>query len=221
MPDLNRIQASEPVLITDGVDAVSIISTVPIGNEGGLITREASRGHQVAANCIPVVLPVTNTYAIAATNTNVSIATSTVASFAYLWHPASVTKTYNLRKITIATNNGGGITQAIIKITRIIAENATPGGTTLAPVALNASSPSSGATFRFGATGNPTRITTDIFHRPFVGNMFSTNMFDIPIDMTPLVCRAGIAEGWEVRFDVSTPILSNLRASVEFLWIEE
>ncbi len=231
MPDLNRIQASEPVLITDGTDTVSILSSTPSGTEPGLVVREAGKGQQATASSTSVVLasdhgvlpidfPDTFTYAVSTTNNAVSATNNSTSSLAYLWHPSAVTKTYKIWRIVVSTNNLGSTSQLMFKVARITAEAGTPGGTSLTPVALNGGS-ASGSVFRFQATGAPTRVSPEVLTRLAVGSAFSTSVMDFPNNISPLTCRAGVAEGWEVRLEVMTTALSNLRISVEFLWTEE
>jgi len=231
MSDLGKIATAEPVFLTDGsAQQVVITTALPASSSAGLAVREVSQGQQTSANSRPVVIASdqsalsvnysnTDTYAVAVYNTSVTISANTVSSFAYLWHPSGVTKTYYLQKIVFNTNASGGAGQAAVRVTRITAENATPGGTLVAPLAFNSASPSSGATFRFGATGAPTRSSTDVFVRIFTGNVASTHILDIPIDIIPMTCRGGVAEGWEVRLDVATN-LSGLKASAQFVWTE-
>lgn len=58
MADLDEIQASQTVELTDGNTQAAVLATAkPGASEIGLVVREAQRGQQTSANSIPVVLP--------------------------------------------------------------------------------------------------------------------------------------------------------------------
>jgi hypothetical protein len=211
MSDVTKLQSAEPVLITDGTIFADVMTSDPTGNEAGLVVRDVNNG--------VVIFGDTSTYAAATVYANLSLSVNSTMSLAYLWHPSSLNKTYNLQKVVVNTDSGGGSTRMAVRLTRITAENNTPGGSTLVPLALNSASPASGATVRISANA-PTRAATDICTSTFIGNTTSSVIFDFPIDVSGPVCRAGVAEGWELRLEIATPLLSGLRMGVQFLWTE-
>jgi hypothetical protein len=128
-------------------------TTTSTGSEIGLATRSRQYFGNKA------------TYSVAgatSVNTNSGITTS----IAYLFHPASVAKRYQLGRIRVSASSsaGSGLTLGTmsVNLNYISAENATPGGTTFTPVAHDQADPASGSTFRQGATGTPVRGTASI-----------------------------------------------------------
>lgn len=232
MSDLSRLQTAEPVLVTDGTNQATFGTSTPAGTESGMIVRDAVKGQATMANSRPVVvasdqstLPVafasTDTYGAATLiSASLSLTASGTTSLGYLWHPASVTKRYELQRITLSTNSGTANTTFCVKVTRITAEAGTPGGSTLTPLAFNGASAASGATLRISPTGAPTRASTDVFVRTILASASNTNLLEVAYDITPLLCRASVAEGWEVRLVNDSVAISGMRVALQFIWVE-
>jgi len=156
---------------------------------------------------------------------------ATVTSIAYLWHPAAITKRYEIVRIqaswSAGISNSGNFN---IRLAKITAENATPGGTPQTINTADGADAASGGTFRTGATGAPTRTAGDLSAFEIetdTGNANSGSLayapfviFDAFEDGKPLVCRSGVAEGWEIRTVVGTALGTGARMSVAFIWKE-
>lgn len=148
-------------------------------------------------------------------------AANAVASVGYLFHPASVTKRYQLIKILLSWNGGSGGSYTI-RLTRITGENATPGGSLLTPAAHDPADTSM-AVFRGGATGAPTRDAVDAYSLTISGG--ATGMFEINaaevFDGKGYSMRAGFAEGWEIRTVVAGPMTTGAAVGAVLVWTEE
>ena len=233
MSDVNRLQAAETVTITDGTAVVGVLGTQPAGTEYGIVVREAQRGPAAMSASRPVTLALDQppidvlryeqgyaNYAASVSVTIASVPLSSTTSLAYLWHPASVTKRYELVKIAMSFGGSTG-TDTVVRVCRITGENATPAGTLLTPLAFDGADPASVAVVRQQATGNPTRAAADVVVRQVAGTSLPTG-FEIKFDNSkPLICRAGQAEGWEIRLvnNVATAI-TNLRFTIDLIWLE-
>lgn len=145
-------------------------------------------------------------------------------SILYFLKPASSTKLVILRRAIVSCGGGaGGSFQ--FRLTRITAENGTPGGTLRTPVPSDPAEASSAVVLRAGATGSPARIANENAVLCVGGGAMVT--FDMMGQLTdagvkPPICRPGIAEGYEIRTIVNTGGLTTAsQVSATFVWTEE
>lgn len=148
------------------------------------------------------------------TNGLVSTATAanTATSIAYLFHPSANTKRVEIQKITISFSGNAGNNGDFIEGAFITAENATPGGTSQTTNPLDRADAASTVIFRSGATGAPTRVTGDLLSFGGLGSTDRQIIIDASTIGKPIVLRASVAEGFEIRHVVGA---SNLASAVE------
>lgn len=131
---------------------------------------------------------------------------ATTLSLGYLFHPSSVTTLkYKLAKLRVSWAGGQGGDPILLKLSRITAENGTPGGTLQTNQGHNNGNASSSAIFRTGATGAPTRGT--------ILDCISITV-DFPgqyeFDLSPYLngqsyeMQKSTAEGWEAHIVTGT-----------------
>jgi len=155
--------------------------------------------------------------------TSPTVAT-TVASVAYLFHPSASAKRVQIEKIVVSWSGNGGNNLFTFRCAFLTAENGAPGGTSQAINALDQADAASALVFRTGATGAPTRVAGDLFS--VVGDGGSTSetsivVFDTVRDGKAVILRAGVAEGFEVRFVVGAANLASaVGVSVYYVWTE-
>lgn len=168
---------------------------------------------------------------MASTNGEVTTGTTlnTVNSIAYLWHPNTVTKRYEIALITTSVNSlSANVGYVSIRGARITALNGAPGGTNQTVNAVDQADAASGSTFTTGATGAPTRATGDYSTHNFGCAAANNNgqsapiivVFDERIAGKPLVLRASTNEGYEVRTNIGTALTAGVPVSATFYWRE-
>jgi hypothetical protein len=167
------------------------------------------------------------TYA-ASTNgfTLTSTAANTVASLAYLFHPAASTKRIEISLVALSVSGSGGNNLLSYRIARLTAENGAPGGLVQTVNAYDPSDPASAMIFRTGATGAPTRVTGDMFSLASSGLGGAGGQVYVPLFVAgthgkPIVLRAGQNEGLELRSVIGgSNLTSALNIATHFIWTE-
>ncbi len=168
-----------------------------------------------------------STYA-SSSNGTLSLGTLTagaVNSLCYLFHPSANTKRFQMTQLVVSVF-GGSAGDYELRLGRITAENATPGGTSQTIIPKDQADAASTGVFRTGATGAPTRDTSRT--RDFA-NAVGTNLFNQPlieqgsdvVEGKPHVMRASVAEGWELTCAVGTAITTSPKFALFCEWTEE
>ena len=156
-------------------------------------------------------------------STNGTIATGTgagtVTSIAYLWHPASVTKRYQIRLASYSGVGGAGTGKYMLRVSYITAENAVPGGTSQ-PIHAIDDGPATAATFRTGATGAPTRVAGDVRTYSFGATTPATVAYSAPLGMRPFTILASVNQGIEVRTEVTDALSQDAFVTLFICWTE-
>lgn len=190
------------------------VTAAPSFTDAGIVVRQAGMRRSGST-----------TYGSNSDTTPVSSGTSGSVSISlgYLWHPSSVTTLiYRLQQLIVTWADGVGGAGTLLKFASIIAENGTPGGTIITPQPYNQGSAASGATFRVGATGAPTRnqaIATASINLGAPG----CAIFTPPggVDGQDWEMRKSQNEGWEVRLVVNTAPTVAASFSISASWREE
>jgi hypothetical protein len=206
-----------PVQVTDGTNTMptgdvagrAIFHQITDGTNGPVAVKASTTAPALTDPALVVNLSPNRpaTYA-ASTNGPVSGSTNATAttSIAYIWHTGTNTKRVEIYRI-IATSGmeTGANHDYSLRGTFITAENGTPGGTTTTPLPFDrgdaaSTITSTTGTFRLGATGAPTRLSSDmISEEMYSGNNNQKVLFDIHYTGKPIVLRASQAEGFEIR----------------------
>lgn len=157
-------------------------------------------------------------------STNGMIATGqllgTVTSIAYLWHPAADTKRYQIRIASYSGVGGAGTGRYMLHIAYISAENVTPGGTAQ-PIYPIDGAPASGATFRTGATGAPTREAGDVRTYAFAATAPAIESFSPAEGMQPFTLLPSVARGIEVRSEIVAALSQDAYITFFVCWTEQ
>jgi hypothetical protein len=142
-------------------------------------------------------------------------------SIAYLWHPSTVTRRVEIRRIAVGYVPGFLAGTLLVKGARITAVSGTPGGPTITPSATDAGDAAATVTFQSGATTGPTRLgTSEIFAVPIVvtqGGFWQWAAGEIG---NPIVLPANLAQGFEVRAELQTALVTEMKLVVTFEWLE-
>lgn len=234
LTDGTAVPVNQQAILTSGYDGTNAQFILTDSGGRQIVAGAAASGSAVTGN--PVLIggsdganAQTVLYNVpafmASTNGTVNTGTvlATTTSIAYLFHTAASTVRREIRRIDVgfafqASNTAGSFT---IRLARIIAENATPLGTVQTINSVDgANSVGANATFRTGATGAPTRAPGD--YASFSAGSGACNLYtwEPGVGGKPLVLRAGVAEGFEIRTIVSLALNNVGQVSVTFYWTE-
>lgn len=210
-------------------------SAIPVKTQdgsGNALTSTATSGKQ-AIDIAPY--PDSTTTYMASTNGTVATGTgaANTVSIGYLWHPAANAKHFEIVGIVVSYANGSGNAgNFTVRGARITAENGTPGGTSQTINALDQADAASTGTFRTGANA-PVRATGDYITRVVDASTIAAGIggtasgsggafdfFNSHMFSKPIVLRASVAEGFEVRTIIGTALTTTIPVSVTFLWRE-
>lgn len=147
-----------------------------------------------------------------------------VKSLAYIFHLSSDTTRAQLVRAYINVSGGRGGTMRL-ELCRLTAQNGTPGGTTITPLANDSASAASSAVVRSLPTGAPTRTSVyDGGNVPttLIGNVeFPSSNVSRSIDAQPYVMNVSTGEGWEISQNVITTITTAPTFNITFEWTEQ
>jgi hypothetical protein len=213
----NTLANKWPVQITDGTNTMptgdvagrAVFHQITDGTNGPVAVKASTTAPSLTDPALVVNLS-PNRPATYAASTNGPVAGSTNAtattSIAYIWHTGTNTKRVEIYRIVATSGMETGANHDYsLRGTFITAENATPGGTTTTPLPFDrgdaaSTITSTTGTFRLGATGAPTRLSSDmISEEMYSGNNNQKVLFDIHYTGKPIVLRASQAEGFEIR----------------------
>lgn len=165
--------------------------------------------------------PARRTTYMVTTTTTITLATLTagaIQSLLYAFHGAANAQRVELVRFEIGL--GGGTGGALsFRLNRITAENGTPGGTALTAVAADSADSFTALNIRQGATGAPTR-GTDFWTQSLSAAYAGAPLVWTPSDVQkPLILRAGVAEGYEIRSVVDVAITTSPRINLSMTFV--
>jgi hypothetical protein len=211
-----RIQVTGAAL----VEVARVLNTAPLTTDYALNVVLSPNGPLPQFNpTLATYAASTNGFVLSSTNAN------TVDSDAYLFHPSANTKRVKIFKIFLSWSGNAGNNAVSFRGAFITAENGAPGGTVQTINPLDRADAASTLTFRTGATGAPVRVAGDLFSVAIIGGNTSQSnatLFDASVFGKPIVLRAGVSEGFEVRDVIgSSNIASALNIGIHYIWTEE
>jgi hypothetical protein len=144
----------------------------------------------------------------------------TATSIGYVWRST----TLNVEIVRFVVSWFGGAASAgngemSIRGTRITALNGTPGGTTPSPLAHDTNDGVT-ASFRAGATGAPTRASSDMFI--LATRLNEPGRFEWQAESfgKPILLRANVSEGFEIRAVADLAFTTGMKLALTIHWHE-
>lgn len=190
-------------------------STTSTGTELGMAVR--SRGH----------FGNKATYS-ASTVQSVGASVNFAQSIAYLLHPSTDAKRYQINRIRVSAMSSTGSGMLGVLVARITSDGLSGGGVggiTVSGVAHDPADVASSGLFRTGVGTIPVRVTPDVRSSILATTPGGTNEFDFAFSDTfegkPLICLSGTSGGWEVRVKPLTTLPTITSVACSFVWTEE
>lgn len=202
-------------LVDENGNTLDTAAADPVGTERGLIVRTLPKKPGVHYRSVSSELTL-----------GTAIGQNRICT---LWHPATVTLIYRIKKITLyfKAKHTAGVGQ--YKVSFISAEAATPGGVVIPSTALNRGGALSGGTFRQAPTGAPTLVGNNLTGYTASLTAITGGMNDMMVALytaetdkaQAIELRSGQAEGIVVYQDVTTALTTAPIVAVELEWSEE